>query len=72
MRSSDRWDRVWAVSYTHLDVYKRQPLKSAPSVCPVCQNRTQTYRKEAARLEKTQKKKKVNEKKSCLSLLKIP
>ena len=31
-----------------------------------------TYRKEAARLEKTQKKKKVNEKKSCLSLLKIP
>ena len=48
--------------------FEECPLQYVPFV----KNRTQTYRKEAARLEKTQKKKKVNEKKSCLSLLKIP
>ena len=49
----------------------QRPLKSAPSVCPVCQNRTQTYRKERHGWKKHRKRKSKWEK-SCLSLLKIP
>ena len=50
-------------------------LQKISEECPFSMSRlseSDTYRKEAARLEKTQKKKKVNEKKSRLSLLKIP
>ena len=30
----DGWDDPRTVSYTHLDVYKRQPVSSMPPCCP--------------------------------------